>query len=189
MIAVDATEEAVLGILDAQIWSRGAEAETSTAPARRQRKLAQKVSVRWLDGTIAAVHRAEAAAQVIVVGDRDSDLYALFARRPERAELLVRAAQDRTVQEGGRLFAQPAAWPGLATEARHLPLRPWGPSHLAAERPSWSAKADHPRLSCGRTVVDARPSPSMTGDARKPGYSQHLIRLVQAGTVAPIKAC
>ncbi len=70
-----------------------------------------------------AARQAAVAAQVIVVGDRESDIYALFARRPERVKLLVRAAQDRTMAEGGRLFAQPAGWPELARYALAVPPR------------------------------------------------------------------
>jgi hypothetical protein len=31
----------------------------------------------------------------VVVADREGDIYASFARRPEAVDLLVRAAQDR----------------------------------------------------------------------------------------------
>ncbi len=122
-IAVDAADEAVLGILGAQIWSRRPDQDGSDCRPRRQRELAEKESKRWLDGAAIAAQRAEAAAQVIVVGDRDSDLYALFARRPERAELLVRAAQDRALEDGGRLFAQAAVCPVLATYPLDVPPR------------------------------------------------------------------
>jgi hypothetical protein len=40
-----------------------------------------------------------------MVSDRESDLYLLFARRPERLDLIVRAAQDRGLAGGGLLFA------------------------------------------------------------------------------------
>lgn len=122
-IAVDAADEAVLGILGAQIWSRRPEQDGSARRARRQRELAEKESVRWLDGAAMAAQRAAAATQVIVIGDRESDIFALFARRPERAELLVRAAQDRAVEDGGRLFAQAAGWPVLATYPLDVPPR------------------------------------------------------------------
>lgn len=122
VIAVDADDEAVLGLLDAQIWTRGPDQDGSVRQ-RRERELAEKESVRWLNGTHAATQRAQAAAQLIVVGDRDSDIYALFARRPLRADLLVRAAQDRAVDGDGRLFAAPAVWPALASYALAVPPR------------------------------------------------------------------
>jgi len=123
VIAVDAADEAVLGVLAAHIWSRRPQQDGSARRARRQRVLAEKESKRWLDGAAMAAQRAAAARQLIVVGDRDSDLYALFARRPQRAELVVRAAQDRAVENGGRLFAEPAAWPVLTRYPLAVPSR------------------------------------------------------------------
>jgi len=123
VIAVDAADEAVLGVLAAHIWSRRADQDGSARRRRRQRPLAAKESQRWLDGAAMAAQRADAATQLIVVGDRDSDLYSLFARRPERVELVVRAAQDRAVENGGRLFAQAAAWPVLTRSQLAVPAR------------------------------------------------------------------
>jgi hypothetical protein len=108
-VAVDAEDEAVVGLLDAAIWTR----PTGRAGARRQRRLAQKESQRWLSTTQAVAERAAAASQLIVVGDRESDIFALFARRPARVELVVRAAQDRRLADGTRLFAGAAVWPVL----------------------------------------------------------------------------
>src|SRR5262249_1538468 len=40
-----------------------------------------------------------------MVADRESDMYPLFARRPKNLDLIVRAAQDRNLAGGGKLFA------------------------------------------------------------------------------------
>ena len=109
VVAVDRDDEAVVGLLDAAIWTRRA----GKPVARRKRRLADKKSQRWLTATQAVAERAGGASQVIAVGDRESDIFALFARRPARVELVVRAAQDRTLAGGARLFAQPAVWPVL----------------------------------------------------------------------------
>jgi len=42
---------------------------------------------------------------VVMVADRESDLYALFGRRPDRLDLIVRAGQDRGLEQGGLLSA------------------------------------------------------------------------------------
>lgn len=123
VVAVDAQDEAVLGVLAAEIWSRPAEQDGSARKQRRQRELEQKESRRWLHGAQAALPCAEAARQVIVVGDRESDIYAVFARRPPEVELLVRAAQSRAVAEGGLLFDAPTAWPVLTRYDLKVPSR------------------------------------------------------------------
>ena len=48
---------------------------------------------RWLDGARAASARLGTARQVIVVGDRESDIYPAFARRPDDVELIARGAE------------------------------------------------------------------------------------------------
>ena len=40
------------------------------------------------------------------IADREADIFALFARRPQGTDLLVRAAHDRALEDGGRLFAK-----------------------------------------------------------------------------------
>jgi len=61
---------------------------------------------------------------VVVVADRESDIYAGFARRPASVDLIVRAAQDRALHDGASLFAAAAGWPELArTEVPVAPSR------------------------------------------------------------------
>ena len=100
LIAVDAEAGAVLGPVDADIWTR----QKLLACERRKLKFGQKESVRWLDMIESAKTRLAGAAQTIVVGDRESDIYSLFARRPGSVELIVRAAHNRQTQAGRRLF-------------------------------------------------------------------------------------
>lgn len=108
MIAVDAGDEAVIGLVSAQIWTRAAEsAEPSLRPFE------DKESARWLKGAQSAAEVLDGAEQIIVVGDRESDIYPLFARKPKRIDFLVRAAQDRRLSGGGLLFEAPSAWPVL----------------------------------------------------------------------------
>ena len=60
---------------------------------------------------------ASVASQVVVVADREGDIYPLFSRRPESIDLVVRASHDRVLVGKGTLFAAPAAWPVLGTSA------------------------------------------------------------------------
>jgi hypothetical protein len=110
LVAVDADAQDVIGLLDANIWTRPAD---EVVEARRKRGLADKESGRWLAAAEAAVVHAREARQLIVVGDRESDIYSVMARRPPGVELIVRAAQDRALEDGGRLFAEAETWPIL----------------------------------------------------------------------------
>lgn len=123
LIAVDIESEAVLGLLAAEIWSRPVEQDGSACQQRRRRTLAEKESCRWLHGATAAAQLCNIASQVIVVGDRESDIYAVFARRPAGTDLLVRAAQNRAVAEGGLLFDAPTSWPVVTRYDLEVPRR------------------------------------------------------------------
>ena len=79
---------------------------------------------RALEGSARAADRLTDAASIVVVADRESDIHAAFARRPASIDLIVRAARDRILDDGSRLFAAPEAWTELArTAVRITPSR------------------------------------------------------------------
>jgi hypothetical protein len=117
LVAIDSETEAVLGLLDAHIWTRD---DAIEAPPRRKRAIEDKESMRWLRGVERAGALLTDAASVVVVGDRENDIYSCFARRPAAVDLIVRAAHDRAIEhakegqvEDASLFASAAAWPEL----------------------------------------------------------------------------
>jgi hypothetical protein len=162
VIAIDSETEAVLGPLDAKIWTRSDEFDATPC---RERALEDKESMRWLDGAARAAERLTEAAAVVVVADRESDIYASFARRPAAIDLITRAAQDRILQGGTRLFAAAEAWPELArTEVRVTPSRT-GAGRIAKvglragtvtiRRPRHGGDADGP-AHLSLTMIEAR---------------------------------
>jgi hypothetical protein len=120
VIAIDIETEAVLGLVDAEIWTRSAERVTS----RRSRAIDAKESARWLSGCKAAAG-VLSDAHVTMVADRESDIYLLFARKPERLDLIVRAAQDRKLADDGLLFEALAGAELLSTT--NVRVAPRGP--------------------------------------------------------------
>jgi hypothetical protein len=69
---------------------------------------------------------------VTVVGDRESDIYDLFAApRPDNVHLLVRAQHDRRLSEGGRLFEEMAKRPHVAGPSIDIPAKPGRPARSA----------------------------------------------------------
>ena len=121
VVAVDAEDEAVLGVVGAQIWTRGAEPVTH----RRSRPIEAKESRRWTQGAQTAAAQLSTATQVVVVADQEADIYDHFARRPPGAQLLVRARHDRALEDGGTLMSQSADWP-VHTQAL-VQVAPRGP--------------------------------------------------------------
>ena len=121
-VAVEADEEAVIGIVGAEIWTR----PPGKVDGSRKRSADEKESRRWLAGARVAGEALTGAAQIIVAGDRESDIYGLFAARPEGVELVIRAAQDRALADGTCLKKVAAAWPVLACCNVAVAARPAG---------------------------------------------------------------
>lgn len=85
-----------LGVLHQRVWARQA-----TRSVDKQRSIAEKESHRWLESLEATQALVSSETQVITVGDREADIYELFAlARPANSELLIRAAQNRNTKSG-----------------------------------------------------------------------------------------
>jgi Transposase DDE domain len=127
VIAIDVESEAVVGLVDAEIWTRSAGRVT----CRRSRAIETKESARWLSGCQAAAS-VLSDAQVTMVADRESDIYLLFARKPGRLDLIVRAGQDRALAQGGMLFEALADAEALSrSEVRVAPRGPGDKGRIA----------------------------------------------------------
>lgn len=109
VIAVEVVSEAVVGLVDAAIWTRR---EAALEP-RRSRGAEDKESARWLAGCVSAAETLSGAARLTMVADRESDIYPLFAGRPAGLDLIVRAGQNRSLADHGRLFEALDAAPCL----------------------------------------------------------------------------
>jgi hypothetical protein len=86
-----------LGIVSQQVWAR--EEEERKRHTRRSRLVEEKESFRWLETVDAVESLLPKDLEVWVAGDREADLFELFAmpRRPG-LHLVVRAAHDRKVE-------------------------------------------------------------------------------------------
>lgn len=90
-----------LGVLDHHLWARDP-AAAGSAQRRRERPTAEKESQRWLDSAARTWERVDGmGAQVVVICDREGDIFDLFAQaRPEWGQVLVRAIHERKVTDG-----------------------------------------------------------------------------------------
>lgn len=126
VLALDAASGSCLGLVTGQIWTRKGRI---TVP-HGKRLLADKESARWLTCARASKTVLAEAALVTMVADRESDLYAEWATLPEPGfHLITRAAQDRSLSNGQRLYATAAGFPVAARAA--LELRWRGPKRPA----------------------------------------------------------
>jgi hypothetical protein len=155
VIAVDIESEAIIGLVDAHIWTRPKRKQN-----RRSRPFEEKESARWVTAHKVAAERLAEAASLVMVGDREADIYEVFAERPARSDLIVRAAQDRCLSDDdGKLFAAVAEAPRLVTtKVRVKPRKPGEKERIAevelrAAIVSIARPADRPRGSTSDSVT------------------------------------
>jgi len=120
VLAVDADDDAILGLIDGAFLSRS----EGRKAGRRALPIEDKESFRWLTGAFRAGEVCAAARQVTVIADREADVFEAFAQRPASVDLLVRASQDRSLEDGGRLFARCDALAPVAQAVLDLAAKP-----------------------------------------------------------------
>lgn len=103
-----------LGWLGQQLWARDV-GQRGQAAQRRNRPLEAKESFKWIDGIRTSrehlqVLPARARPEVIHIFDREGDIYDVFAEglQASREHLIIRSAQNRTLEESGQEGAHKA---------------------------------------------------------------------------------
>jgi hypothetical protein len=123
-LALDADTDAVLGLVDAQVWNRN---QGKVTP-RRSRATADKESQRWLSVAAQAGGALSAARSITVISDRESDIYEHFAQRPTNVELLVRSNWNRKINlpsgASAQLFTFADGLPEAARFSVTIPAAP-----------------------------------------------------------------
>jgi hypothetical protein len=127
-IVLDADTGGIIGVAGATVINRTERLKEH----RKKRSIEDKESRRWLDGVETAARVLTDALEITVVADRESDIYEDFARRPPNVHLLTRAAQDRKITGGGRLFAFATALPERGRYTIDIPAKGSRPARKAA---------------------------------------------------------
>jgi hypothetical protein len=84
-----------LGVLHQFAWTRPLE-QLGKRHERRKKPLSEKESQRWLGGLAAVSEHLREHPHVVLVGDRESDIFDLFAaERPANVDLLVRVCREK----------------------------------------------------------------------------------------------
>ncbi len=120
MLALDANAGGCLGLAGGQIWTRRSRVKID----HQKRRSDCKESHRWTATAEQVKSALAAAAMVTVVADRESDLFAAWARVPEPGfHLIVRSMHDRRVVGEASLYETATSFAFCATRAITLPER------------------------------------------------------------------
>lgn len=126
-----------LGVLDAQCWARPTPgAAPQPERGRNAKSIDEKESVRWVE----MLHSAAAAArqmpqtQLVVIADREGDIYELHdavQNGPANLHTLIRAQHDRLIEGHQALWAFMAAQPCAQSCSLRLPRNHEQPARIA----------------------------------------------------------
>lgn len=145
-----------LGVLEAQCWAR-VPPDGSDRRGRNAKSIDEKESYRWVE----AYQRAAAAArrmpqtQVIVLTDREGDLYELHQATPDgpaNLHELVRAQHDRNLVSHQKLWAHRAALPPGLRRRLKLPRRRGQAARKAQVEVRWAqVQIEPPAVGCKKS--------------------------------------
>lgn len=125
-----------LGVISAQCWARDA-TQVGKKYRRYELSIEEKESLKWLKGYRAAaeIQRSCPETTVVVVSDRESDLYELFVeatQAPAGPRLLVRAERSRNRKAGTEdLWEQVMAAPPAGFIELQVPRQHARPARMA----------------------------------------------------------
>ena len=120
MLAVDAENGSCLGLLSGQVWTRKGRRSVS----HDLRDLSDKESQRWIATALAAKPLLAKAATVTALGDRESDIFALYASAAEqRFHVIARSMHDRKLADDVGLYAASEGMAVVDQRAIVLPAR------------------------------------------------------------------
>lgn len=120
MLAVDADDGTCLGLLSGQAWTRKGRRTVS----HDLREPSDKESQRWIDTALAARPLLAEAAMVTALGDRESDIFALYASAAEQHfHVIARSMHDRKLADDSGLYVSSEAMAVVDQRAIVLPAR------------------------------------------------------------------
>src|ERR1700736_942160 len=127
MLAVDAENGSCLGLVSGQVWTRKGRRTVS----HDRRDLSDRESQRWIATALAAKPLLAKAAMVTALGDRESDIFALYASAAEeRFHVIARSMHDRKLAGGIGLYAASEAMAIVEQRAIVLPARAQRPERV-----------------------------------------------------------
>ena len=101
-----------MGLFDQQVWRRD-KSSPKIPDAHKQIAITEKESMKWLKGLY---QTEESPTQVIVIADREADIYELFQEaRNSGTDLIIRATRNRCLEDGGKLLETLEEQPFRAT--------------------------------------------------------------------------
>lgn len=119
---IDAETFMPYGFADVKVWNRGhGAAGKDRSHAKNMLPVAEKESYKWIESSAKSKQVLDKAREVIIIQDREGDIYEQFCLIPDnRTHLLIRAKANRILADKGRLFEHLAQLPVQGCYELHL---------------------------------------------------------------------
>ncbi len=128
LLAVDADDGTCLGLLSGEVRTR----EGRRTLSHDSRELSDRESQRWITTAVAAKPLLAGAAMVTLLGDRESDIFALYASAAEQGyDVIARSMHDRKLADTVGLYAAIDAMTAVQRRTIQLPARAPRPARQA----------------------------------------------------------
>lgn len=104
------------GFADVRLWSRP-EQKSSMDPKRSDSlPIEQKESYKWIESSEKCKNVLKGAEEVIIIQDREGDIYEQYARIPDqKTQLIIRARADRRLSDRKSLYQKLNEQPAVGT--------------------------------------------------------------------------
>ena len=103
-LVLDAHSEAMLGFCDVQLWHRIQDKANNTTRVYKKQPIEQKESYKWIKASKQAKDKLSSANSMIIIQDREGDLYEQFCEIADgRTKLIIRNRDDRKLTRGGTI--------------------------------------------------------------------------------------
>ncbi|WP_263596977.1 IS4 family transposase [Pandoraea sputorum] len=166
-----------LGVLGMKTWARP-EGTEGRAALRKFRPIHEKESIKWIEGLahLSALKSRCEHTQLIGIGDRESDVYELFAaQHPDGVDWLVRAAWNRCACHPQRYLWQTVLdTPAAGQTELQVPARGTRPQRTA-------------RLTLRYACVRLRPPQTRTRLPELDVFAVHVIEDEPPANIEPIE--
>lgn len=105
-LVVDAESCIPYGFSHIKIWNRPEVKITKFERKYNSLLIEEKESYKWIETSNKTKEVLSEAASVVIIQDREGDIYEQFASVPdEKTDLLIRAKTNRTLKDGSKLFS------------------------------------------------------------------------------------
>lgn len=104
VLVIDPSTDMPVGFSSVILWNRSWDKENKYDRDYKKLDITEKESYRWIASAQNTKESLSGADSITIIGDRESDIYELFATVPDnRTHLLIRAHIDRVLSEGIKL--------------------------------------------------------------------------------------